>query len=309
MNLRGRIYIAGHQGIVGSALLRELIKVGYKNLIIIDKKELDLRDFKSVECFFKFFKPEFVLIAAAKVGGIKANMTYPADFLYDNLLIQTNVFQNSYKYKVKKILFLGSSCIYPKNCPQPMKEEYLMTGTLEPTNEAYAIAKITGLKMAKYYYEQYGIKSVCAMPCNLYGFNDSFDPDNSHVISSLVKKFSDAVEKNLNEVVVWGTGIARREFMNVDDASKALILLMNIYDSIDIINVGCGYDISIKDLVGIIKIKTGFKGKVVWDSKMPDGMLKKCMDIIKLKKLGFVPSISLEEGIEMMVNYYKEYKK
>jgi len=189
-----------------------------------------------------------------------------------------------------------------------MKEEYLMTGPLEPTNEAYAIAKIAGLKMAKYYYEQYNLKTVCAMPCNLYGINDSFDPNNSHVLSSLVRKFSDAVEENLNEVVIWGTGIARREFMNVDDVSKALILLMNNYDSADIINVGCGYDISIRDLVEIIKMKTGFKGKVVWDSTMPDGMLKKCMDISKLSKLGFIPSIGLEEGISMMIAYYKEHK-
>jgi len=308
MNKKDSIFIAGHKGMVGSAIMRALQKRGYSNIIIATKQELDLRDSKSVEIFFKQKSPDYVFLAAAKVGGIHANMLYPGDFLYDNLMLQNNVIHQAYKTGVKKLVFLGSSCIYPKDCPQPIKEEYLMTGPLEPTNEGYALAKIAGLRLAQYYHKQYGLNCINPMPCNLYGTNDSFDPDNSHVLSALVRKFVDATDENKKEVVLWGSGIAKREFMHVDDLSQALLFLVDKWDSLEIINVGCGTDISIKDLAKLIANKVEYTGKIVWDTSMPDGMLRKCLDVSKLQSLGFRPSITLEDGIDQVIEEYRNLK-
>ena len=308
MNKRDTIFIAGHKGMVGSAIMRALQNKGYSNIITATKQELDLRDAKNVEIFFDQHSPDYVFLAAAKVGGIQANMLYPGDFLYDNLMIQNNVIQQSNKSSVKKLAFLGSSCIYPKDCPQPIKEKYLMTGPLEPTNEGYALAKIAGLRLAQYYHKQYGLNCINPMPCNLYGTNDSFDPDNSHVLSALVRKFVDATDENKKEVVLWGSGIARREFMHVDDLSQALLFLIEEWDSPEIINVGCGTDVSIKDLAELIANKVEYAGKIVWDISMPDGMLRKCLDVSKLQSLGFHPSITLENGIDQVIAEYRNLK-
>ncbi|HOK05347.1 MAG TPA: GDP-L-fucose synthase [Victivallales bacterium] len=306
MNKKSKIYIAGHTGMVGSAIYRKLVSENYSNIITRTHNELDLRNSQAVYDFFNREKPEIVFLAAAKVGGIKANNTRPAEFLYDNLMIAANVIECARLSAVKKLCYLGSSCIYPKNCPQPIKEDYLLTGPLEPTNEGYAIAKIAGYKMAYYYSKQYGMNNISLMPCNLYGINDNFDLESSHVFSSLVKRFCDAVKEGKKEVCLWGTGSARREFMNVEDFASAAILLMQKLNSPEIINVGTGEDISIKDLAEKIASYAGFKGKIIWDSSMPDGMPRKCMDVSKLKSLGFTAQISLDEGIKQMIKYYQD---
>lgn len=290
---------------VGSALVRLLQREGYAELILAQKGELDLRHQGSTEQFFARTKPDIVILAAAKVGGIKANMTFPGDFLYDNLMIQNNVIHQCAQQKVKKLVFLGSSCIYPRECPQPMKEEYLLQGPLEPTNEGYALAKIAGLRLAQYYQKQYGLSCLNPMPCNLYGPNDSFDLEKCHVLSALVKRFSDAVHEKKDTVTLWGTGSARREFMHVDDVAEAIFFLMNSFDSPDIINVGPGNDVSIKELAQMVAIKTGYTGKLDWDTTKPDGMPRKCLDVGKLTALGFTPRISLEQGIEQMIHEYR----
>jgi GDP-L-fucose synthase len=309
MEKNSLIYVAGHRGMVGSSIVNQLEKSGYTNIITARSSELDLRDQVSVNRFFRRNNIDFVFLAAARVGGIKANIAHPAEFLYDNLMIQNNIFECCRKYDIKKLLFLGSSCIYPKDCPQPMKEEYLMTGPLEPTNEGYALAKIAGLKMALYYNKQYGLNTICPIPCNLYGANDHFDPENSHVLSALVKKFVDAVEEDFGKVVLWGTGVARREFLNVEDLSVALLLLMNEWNNPEIINIGWGDDISIRDLAAIVADKTGYSGQIDWDPSMPDGMLRKCLDIAKITALGFKPKITLDAGITQMINDYTHIRK
>ena len=304
-----KIYVAGHNGMVGSAIVRLLQKKGYDNLITRNSKDLDLRDNHQVGEFFNLEKPEFVFLAAAKVGGIQANISEPASFLYDNLMIHANVIHQSYLHNVKKILVLGSSCIYPKDCEQPMKEEYLLSGKLEPTNEGYALAKIVALKQAEYYRKQYGLRAISVMPPNIYGPNDSFDLRKSHVLSALVRRFVDAVDDNTNEVTVWGSGSARREFMHVDDLAESLLFLMKNYEETEFINVGWGTDISIKELAEKIANQTGYQGKITWDTSKPDGMLRKCMDVSKSNSLGYRPKISLDKGIEYMVGYYKKQKK
>lgn len=308
MNKNEKIYIAGHRGMVGSAIKRMLEQLGYTNLLTISSKELDLRDQTAVASFFKNHKPDYVILAAAYVGGINANMMYPAEFLYGNLLIECNVIHQSYLNGVKKLIFLGSSCIYPKDCLQPMKEEYLMTGKLESTNEAYALAKIAGLKLIQAYKRQYGFESINLIPCNLYGPNDSFDLQHSHVLSALVKRFADAKDTDTQNITLWGTGIARREFMHVDDMAKAVLYMIENYHSTDIINIGCGADVSIKELAEIIASKIKYEGKILWDKTKPDGMLKKCLDVNRMKSLGFQPSITLSEGIDQMIKIYYELK-
>ena len=303
-----KIYVAGHNGMVGSATLRLLEKNNFTNLIYLTSKELDLTNQAAVHNFFETQKPQFVIMAAAKVGGIQANMDNPATFLLQNLQIQNNIFEASLKNKVEKMIFLGSSCIYPKECPQPMKEEYLLTGKLEPTNEGYAIAKIAGLKLLEGFYKQYGFNSISLMPCNLYGPNDSFDLKHSHVLSALIKKFTDAAENKDENITLWGTGIARREFMHVDDLARAILYLMENYNDPHFINIGCGYDISIKELAETIAQKTNFTGNILWDSSKPDGMLKKCMDVSRMNALGFAPQINLQQGIEEMIEIYKTTK-
>jgi GDP-L-fucose synthase len=308
MEKQDTIYVAGHRGMVGSAIFRALEARKFENIITASRTDLDLRNPSEVQSFIAKNKPEYVFLAAAKVGGIQANITFPADFLYDNLMIQNNVIHACHLNNVKKVLFLGSSCIYPKECPQPMREEYLMTGPLEPTNEGYALAKIAGLKMAEYYHQQYRLHTVCPMPCNLYGPNDSFDPRNSHVISALVKKFVDARESGEKKVEVWGSGLARREFMHVDDAARACLFLMENWDSPGIVNVGPGTDISIKDLAEMIAGLVGFTGDINWNTTMPDGMMRKCLDVSKMKKLGFKPEITLEAGLRQVINDYQGLK-
>jgi GDP-L-fucose synthase len=271
-------------------------------------KELNLTDQVAVHRFFENEKPEIVILAAAKVGGIQANIDNPATFLIDNLQIQNNICEAALKNGTEKLVFLGSSCIYPKECPQPMKEEYLLTGKLEPTNEGYAIAKIAGIKLLEGYYKQYGFNSISLMPCNLYGPNDSFDLKHSHVLSALVKRFTDATDNNDADITLWGTGIARREFMHVADVAKATLFMMQHYNSPQFINIGCGTDVSIKELAEMIAAKTGFKGIIKWDSTKPDGMLRKCMDVSRMKELGFEPEISLEQGVEEMIQIYKTIK-
>ena len=298
---------------VGSAICRSLKDKGFKNIVSRSGNELDLRNSHDVESFFKTENPEVVFLCAAKVGGIKINSKEPASFLYDNLMISANIIHSSYLHGVKKLCFLGSSCIYPRECPQPMKEEYLMTGPFEPTNEGYAVAKFAGYKLAYYYARQYGMDTISIMPCNLYGKNDHFDLEKAHVLSSLVKRFCDAVQngtvKNRTEsVTLWGTGSAKREFMNVDDFAEATLFLMEKWNNPEIINVGTGTDISIKDLAEKIADLTGYRGKIIWDHSMPDGMPRKCLDVSKINSLGFIPKISLDDGITQMINFYMETK-
>lgn len=304
-----KIFIAGHNGMVGSAILRVLQNNGFTNVVTKDRKDLDLLKQNDVEHFFETEKPEIVILAAAKVGGIQANIKNPAIFLYDNLMIQNNVIEMSYRYGVKKLVFLGSSCIYPKNCLQPMKEEFLLTGLLEPTNEGYAIAKIAGIKLLEGYYKQFGFESISLMPCNLYGPNDSFDLNHSHVLSALIKRFSDAKDAGFSEITLWGTGAARREFMHVDDVAEGVLFMMENYHENQFINIGCGEDISIKELAELIASLTGFEGVIHWDSSKPDGMMKKCMDVTKMKSIGFEPKITLRNGIKQMIDIYNKEKK
>jgi GDP-L-fucose synthase len=294
---------------VGSATMRLLQQQGFTNLLTVGSKELNLTDQMAVVRFFEREKPEIVILCAAKVGGIQANIDNPATFLLDNLQIQNNVMTASLKHGVNKFVFLGSSCIYPKECPQPMKEEYLLNGKPEPTNEGYAIAKIAGIKLLEGLKKQYGFSSISLMPCNLYGPNDSFDLKHSHVLSALVKRFVDASAENVPSITLWGTGIARREFMHVDDMARAILFMLENYDDYQFINIGTGLDISIKELAGMVAGLTGYSGKIFWDNSKPDGMLKKCMDVSRMEALGFKPEITLQAGIEQMIEIYKRLKE
>lgn len=309
MNPQDKIFVAGHRGMVGSAVVRLLQARGFKNLILRTRQELDLTHEAAVEKFFSDERPNIVILAAARVGGIKANNEHKAEFIYENLAIQTNIIHQSYLKGVKKFCFLGSSCIYPRECPQPMKEEYLLTGSLEPTNEGYAIAKIAGLKMTEFYHKQYGFPGVSVMPCNLYGTNDNFDPQESHVLSALVRKFVDAAEAGSAEVPVWGTGRARREFMHVDDAAAAILFTVEHYLEPLFLNIGWGEEVTIKELAEMISKQAGFKGKIAWDMSKPDGMPRKCMDVSRMKKMGFSPKVSLEEGVKQTIAEYRQLKK
>jgi GDP-L-fucose synthase len=344
MKKSDRIYVAGHKGLVGSAIVRKLQSEGYSKLALRSHHELDLMRQAEVEAFFKKEKPEYVFLAAAKVGGILANNTYPAEFIYENLLIETNVIHQAYKAGVKKLLFLGSSCIYPRDCPQPLKEEYLLSGKLEPTNEPYAVAKIAGIKMCQSYNRQYGTRFISVMPTNLYGPGDNFDMETSHVLPALIRKFHEAKSKELEVrggrleakekkhdsapglkrsapptsserserslngsfVTLWGTGTPMREFLHVDDLADACLYLMNHYDESEIINIGVGKDISISELVELIRGIVGFKGAIRYDRSKPDGTPRKLLDVGKLKALGWQPKISLKQGIEMTYRWYVE---
>jgi GDP-L-fucose synthase len=298
METNSKIYIAGHNGMVGSAIKRKLEKEGYHNLILRSSKELDLRNQSAVAAFFEEEKPDYVFLAAAKVGGIIANSTYRAEFLYDNLMVEANVIHQSYLYSVKKLMFLGSSCIYPKLAHQPLKEDYLLTGPLERTNESYAIAKITGIKMCDAYRDQYGCNFISVMPTNLYGPNDNYDLNTSHVLPALLRKIHEAKESNEDKVVVWGTGKPRREFLHADDLADACNFLMQHYNEPGLINIGIGADISIAELAELIKNILGFQGQIVYDASKPDGTPRKLMDVSKLNALGWKASIPLEEGIK-----------
>ncbi|MBK8563701.1 MAG: GDP-L-fucose synthase [Saprospiraceae bacterium] len=297
MNTLSKIYIAGHNGMVGSAIKRNLEKSGFSNLCYKGSKELDLRSQNEVKEFFRKERPEYVFLAAAKVGGILANNTYRAEFLYDNLMMQANVIHASHLFGVKKLMFLGSSCIYPKLAPQPLKEEYLLTGELEPTNEPYAIAKIAGIKLCDAYRSQYGCNFVSVMPTNLYGPNDNYDLEKSHVLPALIRKFHEAKMASSQEVVIWGSGTPRREFLHVDDLADACYYLMKYYDESGLVNIGVGHDISIKDLALLIKKIVGFEGEIVHDTSKPDGTPRKLMDVSKLHSVGWNAKIGLEDGI------------
>lgn len=309
MNKNDKIYVAGHRGMVGSAIVRKLWAEGYENLILRTRQELDLQNQAAVAEFFDQEKPDIVILAAARVGGINDNLKHKAEFLLENLKIQCNVIENSYRIGVKKFCFMGSSCIYPRECPQPIKEESLLTGPLEPTNEGYALAKICGYKQCLYLSQQYDFKTISVMPCNLYGTNDHFDLEKSHVLSALVKRFCDAVDNGLDAVTVWGSGYPRREFLHVDDMASAVFYLMNNYDAPEIINVGSGSDITIRNLAEKIAAATDFKGKIIWDKSRPDGMMLKCMDVSSLFNIGWRPEISLDAGIDKTVLEYRELKK
>jgi GDP-L-fucose synthase len=303
MEFNSKIYVAGHRGMVGSALVENLEKKGFTNIITRTSQELDLTNQLAVKTFFETEKPEYVFLAAAKVGGIVANDTYSADFIYENILIQTHVIHESYKNNVKKLLFLGSSCIYPKLAPQPLKEEYLLTGLLEETNESYAIAKIAGIKMCEAYRKQYGCSFISAMPSNLYGFNDNYDLQNSHVIPALLRKFHEAKRSKSSDVIVWGTGTPLREFLHASQMADACVYLMQNYDDVGFVNVGSGSEISISDLANMVKEIVGFQGKIIFDTTKPDGTPRKIMDISRLSSLGWENSIALKQGIEKV---YKE---
>lgn len=307
MDKNSKIYVAGHRGLVGSALKRRLESKGYSNLILRTHKELDLANQQEVNEFFEREKPEYVFLAAAKVGGILANNTYPAEFIYENLMIEANIIHASYRYGVKKLLFLGSSCIYPKLAPQPLKEEYLLTGPLEETNEAYAIAKIAGIRLCKHYNQQYGTNFISVMPTNLYGPNDNFDLETSHVMPALIRKFYEAKINNEPEVIVWGTGKPLREFMHVNDMADACVYLMENYDYSEIgefVNIGVGEDVTISELVELIREIVGFEGKIKYDTSKPDGTPRKLMDVSRLNKLGWKAKISLKEGIRETYEWY-----
>lgn len=304
MDYNAKIYVAGHCGLVGSALIRELNRLGYSNIITRTHQELDLARQADVEHFFEIERPEYVFLSAAKVGGIKANMDYPASFIYENLAIEINVIHSAYKYGAKKLLFLGSSCIYPRECPQPILEEYLLTKPLEKTNEAYALAKISGLKMCQYYNKQYGTKFISCMPTNLYGPNDNYDLEKSHVLPALIRKFVEAKDNNADKVIIWGTGSACREFLHVDDLANACIFLMNNYNDNETINIGSGQDITIKEIVLMIKELVGYDGELIFDTTKPDGTPKKLLNINKIKQLGWKPFIELKEGLEDTIQLY-----
>ncbi len=297
MEKGAKVYVAGHRGMVGSAMVRRLEQEGFTTIITRTSKELDLRDQRAVADFFAQEKPDYVFMAAAKVGGIVANNTYRAEFLYDNLMIESNVIHQSHVHDVKKLMFFGSSCIYPKLAEQPLKEESLLTGKLEPTNEPYAIAKITGIKLCESYRDQYGSNFISVMPTNLYGYNDNYHPQNSHVLPALIRKFHEAKESNAPSVEIWGTGSPLREFLFADDLADACMLLMETYNEKQFVNIGCGEDISIKDLALTIKGIVGFEGELKFDSSKPDGTPRKLMDISTLKSMGWAPKVSLEEGI------------
>ncbi len=309
MDLQSKIYIAGHRGMVGSAILRNLRNKGYTNFILKTSHELDLRDQKSVNDFFKEYQPEYVFLAAAKVGGIIANNSYRAEFLYDNLMMESNIINAAHQSKVKKLLFLGSSCIYPKFAAQPLKEESLLSDYLEQTNEPYAIAKIAGIKLTEAYRDQYDCNFISAMPTNLYGTGDNYHPQNSHVIPGMIHKFYKAIKENKTEVELWGTGTPMREFMHSDDLAEALVFLMNSYNERQFINIGTGEEVSIKQLAEMIKATTGFKGKIHFDTTKPDGTPRKLMDSSKIKSLGWQPRIGLNDGLERTWGEYQELVK
>lgn len=308
MEKNSKIYVAGHRGLVGSAIVRNLQERGFTNIIGKTHKELDLTRQDEVEKLFETEKPEYVFLAAAKVGGIQANNTTPAEFIYDNLMIETNIINSAYKNKVKKLLFLGSSCIYPKFAEQPIKEEYLLTGELEPTNEAYAIAKITGIELCKFYRRQYGCDFISAMPTNLYGINDNFDLETSHVLPALIRKFHEAKMNNEEEVVMWGTGKPLREFMYVDDLADALVHLMLNYSDEIHVNMGTGKDLTIGELAEIVKEVVDFKGKIVNDLSKPDGTPRKLLDVSRLESTGWKYKTELKEGIKKVYKWYLENK-
>ena len=308
LNKTKKIYVAGHRGLVGSAIVRKLEAEGFENILTRTHSELDLTRQADVEKFFEEEKPAYVILAAAKVGGIYANDTYPADFIMKNLQIECNVIDAAYKNNVEKLLFLGSSCIYPRECPQPIKEEYLLSGYLEKTNEAYALAKIAGLKMCAFYNQQYGTDYISVMPCNLYGINDNFSPENSHVLPALMRKFHEAKIKNEPNVTVWGSGKPLREFLNVDDLADACLYLMENYTGNEFFNVGYGEEISILQLAEMMKKVTGFEGNIVMDSSKPDGTPRKLTDISKIKAMGWEPKISLEEGLKQTYEWSKTNK-
>lgn len=309
MEKNSKIYIAGHKGLVGSAIVRNLKSQGFSNFVLKSRQELDLLDTKAVANFFTQEKPEYVFLAAAKVGGIQANNAQPADFIFQNLQIQNNIIHNAYLSGIKKLLFLGSSCIYPRDCAQPIKETYFMTGELEKTNEAYAIAKIAGIKMCQAYNKQYGTKFISVMPTNLYGPNDNFDLESSHVLPALLRKFHDAKESNQKEVVMWGTGSPMREFLYVDDLADACVHLMNTYEENDIVNIGTGKDIKIKDLSILIKETVGFEGEITNDTTKPDGTPRKLLDVSKLHFLGWKHKISLEAGLKITYDWFLKNQK
>lgn len=298
MNKSGKVFIAGHNGMVGGALVRKWSRQGHEHLLLKSSKELDLKNQQAVNLFFEKEKPEYVLLAAAKVGGIIANNTYRAEFLYDNLMIEANVIHSAYSNGTKKLLYLGSSCIYPKMAPQPLREEYLLTGQLESTNEPYAIAKIAGIKLCETYRDQYGCNFISVMPTNLYGPGDNYDLKTSHVLPALLRKFHEAKEKNLKEVVLWGSGQPKREFMHVDDLADACYFLMENYHEKEFINIGVGKDLTILELALMIKEITGFEGQIVHDLSKPDGTPRKIMDVSRLTKMGWKAQISLREGIQ-----------
>lgn len=308
-SMDGAILLTGASGMVGSAVRGLLERRAEGQVLVPGHSELDLADQTQVDRFFDVHRPEIVLMIAAKVGGIAANMADPVGFLSENARMQLNLFEACHRYGVHKALFLGSSCMYPRDCAQPMKEEYLMTGPLEPTNEGYALAKILGLKLAQYYYEQYGMLTICPIPCNIYGTNDDFDPQNSHVLSALVRRFVDARDSSSSEVVLWGTGAARREFMHVDDVAEALLFMMQHVETPDPISLGTGKDISIVDLAHLVAELVGYAGDVRWDSSKPDGMLRKCLDISRLDAMGYKPTIGLRDGVARTIDEYRARKR
>ena len=305
MELSDKIYVAGHNGMVGSAIVRNLKSKGFSNFLLKSSKELDLRNSQEVFDFLEKEKPDYVFLAAAKVGGIIANNTYRGQFLYENLQIQNNVIHGSYMAGVKKLMFLGSSCIYPKLAPQPLKEEYLLTGLLEPTNEPYAIAKIAGIKMCEAYRDQYGCNYISVMPTNLYGPNDNYDLNTSHVLPAMIRKFHEAKMQNQAQVELWGTGSPMREFLHADDLAEACVYLMENYNQSTLVNIGTGVDVTIKELAVTIKAEVGYHGEINWNTDKPDGTPRKLMDVSKLNGLGWKHTINLKEGIAMV---YKEYK-
>lgn len=306
MENNAKIFVAGHRGLVGSALVRELERRGFKNLVLRKSSELDLRDQRAARAFFEAERPDYVLLAAAKVGGIVANNSFPADFIYDNLMIQNNVLHSSYLCGVKKLLLLGSTCIYPKLAPQPIREESLLTGPLEPTNEPYAIAKIAGIKMCQSYNRQYGTRFICAMPTNLYGPNDNFDLTTSHVLPALIRRFHEAKEARAADVTIWGTGTPYREFVHVDDVARASLFLMERYEGWEPVNVGSGQELTIGDLAQKIAAVVGFTGKILFDTSKPDGTPRKLSDVSRIHELGWRHEIELDEGLASTYRWYLE---